>query len=188
MSALERYLSQVSRHLVGLPAKLRQDVIMELRSHILAQVESEGGEVQTVVQRMGPPKETARSYIQIYGYGTGLKVLAVLAASILAFLTLPFSVGSPAFLGTVWMSNASLVVLIIFLIGVGVKVGSKAALAAGTSVAAARFLALGIALALGSPGVVTEPAAIAAFTLTTVAVALVGYMAAPREKPSPPEA
>lgn len=184
MNALERYLSQVSRHLVGLPAKLRHDVILELKSHILSQAEAEGGKIQAIVERMGPPKETARSYIQLYGYGTGLKVLAVLAASILAFLTLPFSVGSPAFLGTVWMSNASLVILIIFLIGIGVKVGSKAALAAGASVAAARFLSLGIALSIGSPGVVAEPVAIAAFTLTTVAVALVGYMAAPRERPT----
>jgi uncharacterized membrane protein len=184
MNALERYLSQVSRHLVGLPAKLRQDVILELRSHILEQAESEGGEVHVVVQRMGPPKETARSYIQLYGYGAGLKVLAVLAAATLAFLTLPFSIGSPAFLGTVWMSNASLILLIIFLIGVGIKIGSRAALAAGASVAAARFLALGIALVLGSPGLVVEPVAIAAFVLTTVAVALVGYMAAPRAPPA----
>ncbi len=182
MNSLDRYLSQVSRHLVGLPAKLRQDVLMELRTHIMAQVEAEGGEVSAVVERMGSPRVTARSYIQLYGYGVGLKVVAVIAAAALAFLTLPFSLGSPDFLGSVWMSNASLIILIFLLIGIGLKVGARAALAAGIGVSAARFAALGIAMALSLPGLSTEPVAILAFALTTIAIAFVGYLAAPREK------
>ncbi len=181
MNSLDRYLGQVSRHLMGLSKKLRQDVLMELRSHIVSRTEVEGGDIDAVIEKMVNPRETARSYVQLYGYGLGIKVLASVVAAVMAFLTLPFSLGSPAMLGTVWMSNASLILLILFLIGVGVKLGPRAAIAVGATASAARFLALGVAFALSLPGLVTEPVAILAFALTTVAVALVGYLAAPRQ-------
>ncbi|MEE9236893.1 MAG: hypothetical protein V3U52_03815, partial [Thermoplasmata archaeon] len=146
-----------------------------------SRTEVEGGDIDAVIEKMVNPRETARSYVQLYGYGLGIKVLASVVAAVMAFLTLPFSLGSPAMLGTVWMSNASLILLILFLIGVGVKLGPRAAIAVGATASAARFLALGVAFALSLPGLVTEPVAILAFALTTVAVALVGYLAAPRQ-------
>ncbi len=184
MNSLDRYLGQVSRHLMGLSKKLRQDVLMELRSHIVSRTEAEDGDVDAVIEKMVAPRETARSYVQLYGYGLGIRVLTASISAVIAFLTLPFSLGSPDVLGTVWMSNSSLILLILFLIGVGIKVGPRAALAAGATASAARFLALGIAFALSLPGLLTEPAAILAFTLTTVAVGFIGYLAAPRQKAS----
>ncbi|MEE9237713.1 MAG: hypothetical protein V3U52_08000, partial [Thermoplasmata archaeon] len=76
MNSLDRYLGQVSRHLMGLSKKLRQDVLMELRSHIVSRTEVEGGDIDAVIEKMVNPRETARSYVQLYGYGLGIKVLA----------------------------------------------------------------------------------------------------------------
>lgn len=183
VTALDRYLSQVGRHLVGLPAKLREDVLLELRSNILAQAQDEGAALGELVEKMGPPKATARSFLQLYGYGTGIKLLASLAASALAFLTVPFAPVSSAILGTAWLANASLLVLILLLVLVGVRMGRKAALPAGFAAAGARFVALGIGLSNAVPELATEPVAILVFTLTTVALAFAGTLAAPRAPP-----
>lgn len=177
---LDRYLSQVSRHLLGLSPKLREDVILELRSHILSQSEAEGAGVESIIERMGSPKETARSYIQLYGYGAGMKVLAALGAAALAFLTLPFALASPSFLGTAAVSSTALVLLIVFLIVVGARLSGGAALAAGATASAVRFLALGLGFLQAIPSL-TEGAAILAYVVTSVVLIFVGYLAAPRQ-------
>lgn len=181
IGAVDRYISQVARHLVGLSGRHRQDVLLELRSNIVAQVEAEGGGVQSVVERMGPARQTARSYIDLYGYGVAPKVLALLVATGLGFLTLPFALTASNLLGTAWLSSLSLVVLLLFLIGVGTKLGRDVALTAWVGVAAVRFGGLGAGLANAAPGLVTEPVAILAFALTTLALAFAGYLAAPRK-------
>ncbi len=177
---LDRYLSQVSRRLMGLSPKLREDVILELRSHILSQAEGEGTDVEAVIDKMGSPKETARSYVQLYGYGTGMKVLVALAAAVLAFLTLPFALASPAFLGTAALSSTTLILLIVFLIVVGARIGAGSALVAGAAASAVRFLALGIGFLQAVP-TLTEGAAILAYAVTSVVLIFVGYLAAPRK-------
>lgn len=181
MNSVDRYISQVSRHLMGLSANVRQDVLMELRSHILAQSETEAGDVDAIIQKMGPPKETARSYIQLYGYGAGIKVLVVAVSAFLASLTLPFSLGSSGVLGASGVSSATLVLLMVFLIFIGMKVGSGPALAAGVAASVTRFFLWGAAFAASSPALATEPVAILPFVLTTVAIAFVGYLAAPKQ-------
>ncbi len=129
---------------------------------------------------MGSPKETARSYVQLYGYGTGMKVLVALAAAVLAFLTLPFALASPAFLGTAALSSTTLILLIVFLIVVGARIGAGSALVAGAAASAVRFLALGIGFLQAVP-TLTEGAAILAYAVTSVVLIFVGYLAAPRK-------
>lgn len=180
---LDRYLSQVSRRLMGLAPKLREDVLLELRSHILSQAEEEGTDVEAVIEKMGSPGETARSYVQLYGYGTGMKALAAVAAGALAFLTLPFSLASPAFLGTAALSSTTLVLLIVVLILVGARVDRTAALAAGVTAGGVRFAALGIGVSQ-EVATLTEGAAILAYVVTSVVLVFVGYLAAPRRASS----
>lgn len=179
---VDRYIGQVARHLVGLSGKTRQDVLLELRSNIVAQAEAEGNGVQVVVDRMGDARQTAQSYIDLYGYGLGPKILALLIAAGLAFLTLPFALAASNVLGTAWLSNLGLVLLLLVLIGVGLKLGRDAALMAGIGAAAVRFGGLGAGLATSAPGLVVQPIALLAFVLTTLALAFAGYLAAPRKQ------
>lgn len=185
MSSLDRYIAQVSRHLVGLSTSVREDVLMELRSHILAQAETEGTGVDATISKMGSPRETARSYVSLYGYGLGARIVAIAAAAFVAFLTLPFTFGTSAFLGTDFLASASLILLILLLVIVGVKVGGKTALMAGSGAAIVRFGALGFAYASATSSLLREPLAILTFALTTVVLVFVGYLAAPKEKASP---
>lgn len=182
MSALDRYLSQVSRHLVGMSAKVRRDVLQELRSNIEAQALEEAEEVGTIIERMGPPKETAQSFRQLYGYGPGVKLLFVIAAAVLAFLSLPFSLDTLPPLGTEWLANAALVILILLLAGVGVRIGQRTAMVAGLGAAAVRFVSLGAGFATMAQGLSYDPIASVAFVLTTIAIVAVGYIAAPRRQ------
>lgn len=181
VAAVDRYIGRVARHLVGLSGKHRQDLLLELRSNIMA--EAEGGDVSGVVERLAPARETAQSYIDLYGYGLLPKALAFLVAAGLAFLTLPFALVPSSILGTTWLSNLALVLLLMFLIGVGLKLGRPVALAAGLGVAAVRFGGLGAGLAASVPDV-AQPAALLAFVLTTLALAFAGFLAAPR-RPGP---
>ena len=183
VGSVDRYIGQVARHLAGISSKHRQDVLLELRSNILAQAEAEGVDVAIVVQGLAPARETAQSYIDLYGYGLLPKFLAVLVAASLAFLTLPFALVPSSLHGTPGLSNLALVLLLLLLIGVGLKLGRPVALAAGLGVAAVRFGGLGAALA-GSLPDVAEPAALLLFVLTTVALAFAGFLAAPR-RPTP---
>ncbi|MCJ2531093.1 MAG: hypothetical protein LN413_02075 [Candidatus Thermoplasmatota archaeon] len=181
VGAVDRYIGRVARHLVGLSGKHRQDVLLELRSNIMA--EAEGGDISSVVERLAPARETAHSYIDLYGYGVLPKALAFLVAAGIAFLTLPFALVPSSILGTTWLSNLSLVLLLLFLIGVGLKLGRPVALAAGLGVAAIRLGGLVAALAASVPDV-AQPAALLAFVLTTLALAFAGFLAAPR-RPRP---
>ncbi|MFQ5919806.1 MAG: hypothetical protein ACE5I4_07165 [Thermoplasmata archaeon] len=183
VGSVDRYIGQVARHLAGISGKHRQDVLLELRSNIMAQAEAEGGDVTMVVERLAPARETAQSYIDLYGYGLLPKLLAFLLAAGLAFLTLPFALLPSSILGTAWLSNLALVILLLFLIVVGLKLGRPVALAAGVGVAAVRFGGLTVAL-VGSVPDVAQPAALLAFVLTTVALAFAGFIAAPR-RPTP---
>ncbi|MFQ5552143.1 MAG: hypothetical protein ACE5EW_00215 [Thermoplasmata archaeon] len=181
VAVVDRYIGQVARHLAGISGRHRQDVLLELRSNIMAQAEVEGEGVQGVVERMGPPRATAQSYIDLYGYSLVPKVLAVVVAAGLAFLTLPFAVLPSEVLGTAWLSNLTLVLLLLILIGVGLKLGREVALMAGLGVAIVRFGGLGAGLAASVPGV-AQPVAFLAFVLTTLAIAFAGFLAAPRKR------
>ncbi len=185
VTSLDRYLGQVSRHLMGLSPKLRGDVLMELRSHILSQSEAEGAGVDAVIDKMGSPKDTARSYVQLYGYGIGMTTLVAVVSAVVAFLSLPFSLGPSTILGRPEVANTTLILLILFLIIVGAKMGGRTGLVAGGLASVVRFGALGIAYVQEVPSLVTEPVAILAFGVTTVALAFVGYLAAPRQTPAP---
>lgn len=185
VGAVDRYIGRVARHLVGLSGRHRQDVLLELRSNILAQAEAEGGGVSSVVERLAPARETAQSYIDLYGYGLMPKILAFVVAAGLAFLTLPFALVPSNVLGTAWLSNLALVLLLLFLIGVGLKLGRGVALAAGVGVALVRLGGLGAGLVGSVPGV-AQPIALLAFLLTTLALTFAGFLAAPRKRSSEP--
>ncbi|MFQ5908291.1 MAG: hypothetical protein ACE5JE_05640 [Thermoplasmata archaeon] len=186
VAVVDRYIGQVARHLVGISSKHRQDVLLELRSNIMAQAEADGDGFHVVVEGMGPARVTAQSYIDLYGYGLLPKVLASVIAAGLAFLTLPFSLTPSDVLGAAWLSNLILVLLLLFLIGVGMRLGREAALMAGLGVALVRFGGLGAGLAAAVPGV-ANPVALLAFVLTTFAIAFAGLIAAPRrERREPP--
>ena len=179
VGSLDRYLSRVGRHLMGLSTERRQDVLMELRSNLLARAEAEGTSVSALVGKMESPKATARSFVRLYGYGTGSKALTALGAAALAFLTAPFAPVESAVLGAAWLANASLVGLILLLVLVGVRMGRGVALAAGVAAAGSRFAALGIGLRVGTPELATEPVALLTFVATTVVLAFAGVLAAP---------
>ncbi len=179
IGAVDRYIGQVARHLAGISSKHRQDVLLELRSNILAQAEAEGVDVASVVEGLAPARETAQSYIDLYGYGLLPKLLAFLVAAGLAFLTLPFALVPSSVLGTTGLFTLALVLLLLLLIGVGLKLGRPVALAAGLGVAAVRFGGLVAALA-GSVPDVAQPLALLTFVVTTIALAFAGFIAAPR--------
>ncbi len=182
MNPLDSYLNRVARHLVGVSAEVRRDVLRELRSNIEAQALEEGEDVAAIIERMGAPREAALSYKQLYGYSPGVKLLALVGSALLAFLSLPFSLGISDPLGTVWLSNAALVVLIILLVGVALRIGRRTAVVSGIAAAVVRLVGLGAGYVIMAPGLSTDPVASLAFILTTLAIAIVGLVA---PSPSP---
>lgn len=60
-SVLERYLGRVRASLRGMPAREVDDIVLELRGHVVERLESEA-DLDAVLRSLGDPEEIARQY------------------------------------------------------------------------------------------------------------------------------
>ena len=67
---MEQYLEEVAKGLAGLPLQERQDILLEIESHIHETV-SRGETLETVLRRLGPSKILAQSYAQSHALHQG---------------------------------------------------------------------------------------------------------------------
>ena len=61
-SQIESYLAQVRTALRGIPEREIEDILRELRSHVIELKEEEGGDVDAALGSLGDPVDLARTY------------------------------------------------------------------------------------------------------------------------------
>lgn len=61
-TTFEKYLNTIDKHLKPLPASERADIIKEIKSSIL-EMEGEQFSEEQILERLGTPKELAKSYL-----------------------------------------------------------------------------------------------------------------------------
>src|SRR5207244_6613187 len=73
MTADDEYLGQVSRAMIGMAGPVREDILRELRGHIVESSAANGGNVHASLEALGSPRDVRRHYREIYGHGTAFK-------------------------------------------------------------------------------------------------------------------
>jgi len=95
MTAPDEYLGQVRRAMAGMEPKVRDDILLELRSHIAESSVANGGNVNASLGSIGPPEEVGRRYRELYGFGRLYKVLFAIIAFVLAIPSVPVLAAGP---------------------------------------------------------------------------------------------
>src|SRR5207245_7895687 len=93
MTAPDEYLGQVRRAMAGMEPKVRDDILLELRSHIAESSAANGGNVNASLGSIGSPEEVGRRYRELYGFGRLYKVLFGIIAFWLAIPSLSVLAG-----------------------------------------------------------------------------------------------
>lgn len=175
MTGIDEYLSEVRSAMLGMDARVREDVLKELRSHLSDAAAANGGDVQRVVASAGAPADVGREYRRIYGYGTPFKVLFVTVAGLLALASAPFlrvtvdgAVPNP-------FALIGLLALVAWLLAISVMAGSRVGLYAGIAAMAIRFL-VAAALAAAYPGATVELLGGLTFVVANVLLVVLGWL------------
>lgn len=176
----EDYLSQVGSAMRGMDGRVREDILRELRSHLLESAAENAGDVGGAIAAMGPAQRVGREYRNLYGYGRAYQVLFALVATALAALTVPVLQGGTTPSGIVaYIPNLAaypfLVLVVLWLLWVSVAAGSRAGLYAGLGAFAGRIAAAVALLLAGSGGTVTTDGA-ALLLVSSVLLVLVGML------------
>lgn len=177
MTRVDSYLREVDARLVGVDRRVREDIVRELRGHLADAVEANGGNRAAALVEMGPAREVARRYKDLYGYGRLVKVVFGIVAVLLAVPTLPVLA---AFTEDTRIPDLlavpAVAVLAVYLIWVSVRAGSRVGLLAGLAAAAGRTAVLGILVVLESALVTTTPDGLAAFAAVGAALLILGWL------------
>ncbi len=177
MKALERFLSQINLHLIGMGSKVKQGIIAELRAHILDSAEELGdvneANVTAILKKMDSPKKIAHDYKKIYGYAASFKILFIIIAGVIAYLTLPviLTVQNSGTIAAVFLP-----VLVIYLVVISLKAGKMVGLACGVVSMISRFAVLSLSYSLYQKDIVLDSIAITIFIITSVVLVLIGYL------------
>ncbi len=175
MTSIDRYVSEVRRHMVGMDAAVREDILRELRSHIAESTRANGGDVDRALAQMDPPARIGREYRSVYGYGRAFKILFVTVALVLSIPTVPVLGQAEAGLVPFAYSVPFLVAGIAWLLWVSVRAGSRVGLIAGAGACASRFAAFGV-VALTQPGATTFEGGLVLFVAVSAALVVLGWL------------
>ena len=180
MTGVDEYLAQVRGAMIGMDPRVRDDILLELRSHLSEASAANGGDVGQAIAVMGPPAHVGREYRAVYGYSRGYHLLFALVAAGLAALTLPVLRGSTSAYGNPYylpnlLALPFLVVLVGWLLWVSVRAGSRAGLDAGLGAFAGRLL-VATGLIVGPSGGIVTPDGVAVLVLSSALLALVGWL------------
>src|SRR2546425_2135519 len=175
MTPTDGYLEQVRRAMSGMEPGVRDDILLELKSHIAESTASNGGNVNASLAAVGPAAEVGRHYRELYGYGRPYKILFAAISFFLAFLSVPvLAVGTES----VFPYALSIVFLVLvagWILWVSVAAGSRVGILAGVTAMVSRFAAFSIA-AVTLAGAETTPTRLGLLVAVSVMLALLGWI------------
>jgi len=155
MTSSEAYLAEVRRAMVGMSASIREDILRELRGHISDSSAANGGDLEMSIASLGPAREVGRHYRDVYGYGTGYRVLFAAIAFLLAVPSVPILVVGAEFLFPFSLSLVFVLGAAMWILWVSVNAGSRAGILAGVAGLSGRLIAFA-AVAASTPATITD--------------------------------
>src|SRR6266566_2136800 len=175
MTAPDEYLGQVRRAMAGMEPKVRDDILLELRSHIAESTAANGGNVTASLGSIGSPDEVGRRYRELYGFGRLYKILFGIIAFVLAIPSVPVLAAGPESVSPYALSILFLIVVAVWILWVSVAAGSRAGILAGVAAMISRFAAFGV-VAATLAGAETSQAGLALLVSASVMLMLLGWI------------
>src|SRR5206468_5225967 len=175
MTAPDEYLGQVRRAMAGMEPKVRDDILLELRSHIAESAAANGGNVNASLAAVGTPEDVGRRYRELYGFGRLYKVLFAIIAFVLAIPSVPVLAAGPESVSPYALSILFLIVVAVWILWVSVAAGSRAGILAGVAAMISRFAAFGVVVATLA-GAETSQAGLALLVSASVMLMLLGWI------------
>jgi uncharacterized membrane protein len=175
VTGADEYLAEVRGSMFGMDARVRDDILRELRSHLDEALAANGGDATRAVASLGMPGQVGREYRRLYGYGRAFKFLFVAAAALLAIASAPFlSVGPDGAIPNP-ASLIGLVALVGWLLTVSVVAGSRVGLYAGLAGLVTRVGAAFV-LAAAYPGASVTVLGGLTLAMANILLVLVGWL------------
>src|SRR3989449_3181741 len=175
MTPPDEYLEQVRRAMSGMEPRVRDDILLELRSHITQATAANGGNVNASLAAVGSAEEVGRHYRELYGYGRSYKILFAAIAVFPAFPSVPVLAVGTESLFPYALSVLFLVIAAVWVFWVTVAAGSRAGILAGPAAMVCPFAAVGIAA--GPPArAETSPTRLGLLIAVSVMLVLLGWI------------
>jgi len=176
MTSVDAYVEHVRHGLAGMDAGVRNDIVRELRSHLVDSAAATGGDVNAATASLGDAVVVARRYRELYGYGVAYRSVFAIVAGILGVFTVPVLLGAEENIFPFFLSAIFLIVVAAFLIWVSVKAGNRAGLAAGAAGCIGRFAAFGIVFVSQRAEPLITPAGLALFAFVSLLLLVIGWV------------
>ena len=175
MTAPDEYLDEVRRAMAGMEPKVREDILLELRSHVAESTEANGGNVNASLAAVGSPQDVGRRYRELYGFGRLYKVLFAAIAFVLAIPSVPVLAVGTESVSPYALSILFLIVVAAWVIWVSVAAGSHAGVLAGVAAMLSRFAAFGVVAATLAGAEITQ-SGLALLGSASVMLVLLGWI------------
>jgi hypothetical protein len=175
MNAMDAYLGEVRRAMGGMDPRVRDDILRELKSHMLEASAANGGDAGVAVSRMGPARDVGRNYRKLYGYGRPFQGLFIGIAAILATLSVPVLASSDIGTFPSILSVPFLIGLVAWLLWVSVAAGSRVGLIAGVAGFVVRISAA-VVVGITQTGAATVPGGLLFFGLSSGLLVVVAWL------------
>ena len=175
MTPPDEYLEQVRRAMSGMEPRVRDDILLELRSHIAESAAANGGNMNASLLAVGSAEEVGRHYRELYGYGRSYKILFAAIAFFLAVPSVPVLAVGPESLFPYALSIVFLVITAVWILWVSAVAGSRAGLLAGITAMVSRFAAFGVA-AVTLAGAETSETGLGLLIAISVMLVLLGWV------------
>ena len=175
MTADDEYLGQVRRSMMGMARPVRDDILRELRGHIVESSAANGGNVHASLEALGSPRDVGRHYREIYGYGTAFKLMFAAIAFLLAIPSVPVLVIGSETVFPFTLSIVFVVAAAAWILWVGVAAGTQAGIVAGLAGMVGRISAFG-AVAFRESGAITSAGGLGLLVAVSVLFVLLGWI------------
>jgi hypothetical protein len=175
VTAEEEYLNQVRRAMAGMAAPVRDDILRELRGHIVDSTAANGGNVSASLLALGSPRTVGRHYRELYGYGTIFKFLFVAIGFLLAVPSVPVLLVGPVTTFPFTLSILFVVFASAWILWVGVVAGRTAGLLVGFAGMAGRLVAFGFAILI-EPDAITTAGGLTLLLAVSAVFVLLGWI------------
>jgi hypothetical protein len=172
---MDQYLAEVRRAMAGMSPAVREDIVRELRGHLVESTAANGGNAGASIAALGPAREVGRRYRDLYGYGGVYKVLFAAVALLLAIPSVPVLVSGPETSFPFSLSILFVLAAAAWLIWVSVAAGFRVGIVSGIAGMVGRLGAFGVS-ALTQPGATTTPAGAAIVVVVSILFVLLGWI------------